>query len=138
MTSEPSDFLNDPLLAAHVESFIDVHCSIFVLNGPVCSDHTEIYSSYQLMLRKLIEQFTGFDENSLEDFVYRHPRLESYETKYIWLQSLWKFDFFYHMMCHQNVELEREALSLLEKRMSLHAKKQASLIESPATDSIHK
>ncbi|KAF7231889.1 hypothetical protein EG68_10731 [Paragonimus skrjabini miyazakii] len=137
MTSEPSDFLNDPSVAAHVESFIDVHCSIFVLDGPVCSDHTEVYSSYQLMLRKLIAEFIGFDENSLEDFVYRHSRLESYETKYIWLQSLWDFDSFYRMMCRQNVELEREALSLLEKHMSLHAQKQASLIKSSAIGPLH-
>ncbi|KAF8567199.1 hypothetical protein P879_09072 [Paragonimus westermani] len=136
MTSEPSDFLNDPIVAAHVESFTDVHCSIFVPDGPVCSDHTEVYSSYQLMLRKLIDEFTGFDENSLEDFVCHHPRLESYETEYTWLQSLWNFDVFYRMMCRRNVELERIAFNLLEKHMSFHARKQASLIQPLATDAI--
>ncbi|KAF5399484.1 hypothetical protein PHET_07567 [Paragonimus heterotremus] len=99
MTSESPDFLNDPIVAAHVESFIDVHCSIFVLDGPVCSDHAEVYSSYQLM-------------------------------------SLWNFDSFYRMMCRQNVELEREALSSLEKHMRLHDQKQASLIESHVTDPV--
>ncbi|KAA3671907.1 uncharacterized protein DEA37_0005159 [Paragonimus westermani] len=169
MTSEPSDFLSDPVVAAHVESFTDVHCSSKKINIKLISIHltisfcsrwtrvlrshrglrelstygrfiSEVYLTHiytrPMQLRKLIDEFTGFDENALEDFVCRYPRLESYKTEYTWLQSLWNFDVFYRMMCRRNVELERVALSLLEKHMSFHARKQAGLIQPLATDAI--
>ncbi|CAH8574524.1 unnamed protein product [Heterobilharzia americana] len=113
---EVEEFFMDPIVAAHIESFMDAHCTIFTYEKEIHSEHYARHDEYLAMMRRLL---TGSSvnykliQNSSNTLIMdEHHFLNPIS----YIIASWNFDLFYQIMSLVNIDLQMEALCYIQQK----------------------
>ncbi|KAH8857897.1 Leucine-rich repeat serine/threonine-protein kinase 1 [Schistosoma japonicum] len=116
-SEELNTFCRDPIVSAHIESFMEAHCSIFTCEEEIHSEHYTIHKSFSEMMKSLLNN-SPINYNRIQEV---HATYKITEDDIVTLNSVcyiiacWNFKLFYHIMTLMNVELQLEALRYIQQ-----------------------
>ncbi|KAK4468170.1 hypothetical protein MN116_008333 [Schistosoma mekongi] len=116
-SEELNTFCMDPTVLAHIESFMEAHCSIFTCEEEIHTEHYTIHKSFSEMIKSLLDN-SSINYNRIQE-VYTTYKIT--EDNIVNLNSIsyiiacWNFELFYHIMTLMNIELQLEALRYIQQ-----------------------
>ncbi|CAH8534183.1 unnamed protein product [Schistosoma turkestanicum] len=120
MSSEELDqFFRDPMVLAHIESFMDAHCSIFTCEKEIHAEHYVAHKAFSEMMKHLLLDNSSIQYNQIQEIyaTYKITNEENFLLNSIsYIIASWNFELFYQLMTLINVDLQLEALHFIQQK----------------------
>ncbi|CAH8616569.1 unnamed protein product [Schistosoma haematobium] len=116
-TKELENFFSDPMVSAHIESFMDAHCSIFTCEKEIHSEHYATHKEFSEMMKSLLNS-SSIDYNQIQEMytTYKITEDDPSFSSISYIIALWNFELFYQLMTLVNVDLQLEALHYIQQK----------------------
>ncbi|CAH8598492.1 unnamed protein product [Schistosoma margrebowiei] len=116
-TKELENFFSDPMVSAHIESFMDAHCSIFTCEKEVHSEHYATHKEFSEMMKSLLNS-SSIHYNQIQEMytTYKITEDDPSFSSISYIIALWNFELFYQLMTLVNVDLQLEALHYIQQK----------------------
>ncbi|RTG85394.1 uncharacterized protein DC041_0009499 [Schistosoma bovis] len=116
-TKELENFFSDPMVSAHIESFMDAHCSIFTCEKEIHSEHYATHKEFSEMMKSLLNS-SSIHYNQIQEMytTYKTTEDDPSFSSISYIIALWNFELFYQLMTLVNVDLQLEALHYIQQK----------------------
>uniref|UniRef100_A0A3Q0KV22 Cilia- and flagella-associated protein 36 n=2 Tax=Schistosoma mansoni TaxID=6183 RepID=A0A3Q0KV22_SCHMA len=111
------NFFSDPMVSAHIESFMDAHCSIFTYEKEIYSEHYLTHKEFSEMMKSLLNS-SSIHYNQIQEIytTYKITEDDPCFSSISYIIASWNFELFYQLMTLVNVDLQLEALHYIQQK----------------------
>jgi len=124
-------FLTSPLWQLPVVNFIEKNCIVFDPSEENCIPWADVHKEYKTLVEDLLSSYLKDVGISEEQFVQAcgAPSVQSRPQMQAILEQIWAaedFEIFKRMMVQRNIELELQALELINQQQQQHGRKKVT------------